>query len=137
MKYMDVLFRAMLVALCLFAVTGFTSCNSDDEPDLVVGYYLSIHSRVRIFSRGGLPPDPKEHMIGKMTIMMKQRINDVYPVRDLEGNDAAVIVACDDVYDMYKESHMQANAECVVVLNRAWMSGIVVKQSKPIKTYRF
>lgn len=137
MKYMDVLFRAMLVALCLFTVTGFTSCNSDDEPDLVVGYYLSVQSRVKIYSRGGLPPAPKEHMIGKMTIQMKERINEVYPVRDLVGNDAAVMMACDDVYDTYKESHMQANAECVVILNRAWMSGIVVKQSKPIKTYRF
>jgi predicted phosphoadenosine phosphosulfate sulfurtransferase len=76
-------------------------------------------------------------MIGNMTLQMKEKIDEVYPVHDMQGNDAAVLMACDEVYDMYQQSGMQNNAMCIATLYRATMSGIIVKKSTPLKTYRF
>ena len=123
--------------LCVFAVPLFTSCTSEDEPETAIGYYLSVEPRTAIYDRGGLPPGAKEYMIGNITLQMKEKISEVYPVHDMQGNDAVVLKVCDEVYDMYKQSGLQSNAECVATLYRAKISGIVVKGSTPLKRYRF
>ena len=127
----------LLTLLCVMSVSMFTSCSSEEEPETSIGYYLSVQPRTAIYQRGGMPPDAKEFLIGNLTLQMKEKIDEVYPVHDMQGNDAAVLVACDEVYDMYKQSGMQANAECIATLYRARMSGIIVKKSYPLKTYRF
>ena len=132
------LLRMLLLSLlCIVSVTVFTSCTSEDEPETSIGYYLAVKPRTAIYQRGALPPGAKEFLIGNLTLQMKEKIHEVYPVQNMKGNDAAVLVACDEVYDMYKQSGQQHNAECVATLYRALMSGTIVKKSIPIKTYRF
>ena len=125
-----------LIAVCsLFCMT---SCDNDDEPKVMtVNYYLSVLSKYPIYRRGGLPPAPKEDMIGKITTQMRTCIEEVYPNPDTLGNDYAVLVRCDELYRQYLESGYKANTECKVVLYRAKMSGTIVRNSKPLKTYFF
>ena len=130
--------RRLLIALFTVSSLCFLgSCTNDDEPEVVINYYLSIQTRTRIYRRGGLPPDPKEDMIGKLTTKMRARIRETYPNPDLEGNDAAVIVACDEIYRQYLETGLRERVECVATLYRARMSNSIVKQSTPIKNYYF
>lgn len=137
-SYNSVSLKLMLLSLlCVMSASLFTSCVGEDEPETSIGYYLSVRPRTAIYQRGGLPPGAKEYMIGNLTLQMKERIDEVYPIQNMEGNDAAVLMACDEVYDMYQQSGMQSNAMCVATLYRARMSGIVVKKSTPLKTYRF
>ena len=141
--------RLLLPLLLIACLLDFTSCKGDDEPESSIGYYLMIQPRVPIKTAGGMPPPPRYKMIGDMTRLMQKGIHEVYPVHDMQGNDGAVITACDSVYrsyaEVYRDSAMVASntlgatfhTDCVVVLYRARMTGIIVRQSWPLKTYRF
>lgn len=126
----------MLVAI--FALCSLGACSNEDEPEITsIDYYLSVQTPYAIYRSGGLPPAPKEDMIGKLTLKMKKRIHEAYPSPDLQGDDAAVLVACDEVYREYLETGFKENTECVATLFRVKMSGTIVKQSTRIKNYYF
>lgn len=140
----------LLVPLLLIAcLLGFISCTGDDEPESSIGYYLMIQTRVPIKTAGSMPPPPKYKLIGDLTRLMQKGIKEVYPKHDMQGNDGAVITACDDVYlsytEIYRDSAMVAtntlgatfHTDCVVVLYRARMTGTIVRASYLLKTYRF
>lgn len=139
----------LLPLLLISCLLGFTSCTGDDEPESSIGYYLMIQSTIPIKTLGGLPPPPKNKLIGDLTRQMQQSINEVYPEHDLQGNDAAVIEACDEVYLAYLETYRNKSAaatntvgngmktDCVATVYRARMSGTIVRQSRALKTYRF
>jgi len=122
---------------CVSVLLPLGSCNSVDEPEQTIDYYLSIESRVVIKSYGGIAPPPKENTIGIAVDRMRSRLRMAYPEPDLKGDDYAVLVACDDVYSEYLQSNFKTNIECVVILYRVRKSGIVVKKSTPIKAYHF
>lgn len=141
--------RLLLPLLLISCLLGFNSCKGDDEPEVAINYYLMVQTKVPIYSAGGLPPPAKNKLIGDITKVMRKNIDEAYPVHDLQGNDAAVIAACDDAYrsytEVYRDSAMVAtntlgatfHTECVVVLYRARMSDMIVRASYPLKTYRF
>lgn len=137
--YFYSLMRRLTMALvCLAALASMASCASDDEPDApCIDYYLIIESRVPIKSAGGIAPPPKGNMIGILTSLMKKRIREVYPVRNLQGDDTDVVIACDEVYREYQEANIQTNCECVAVLYRAQMTGDIVRGSVKLRCYRF
>ncbi len=138
----------LLITSCVLLALG--ACTADEEPETAIGYYITIQSKYPIRALGGMPPMPKEKMIGDITSGMQAAIRKVYPVHDQQGDDYAVIRACDDLYRSYYEAYRDTSAvisntlmggsrasECNVVLYRARMSGIIVRASYPIKTYRF
>lgn len=130
--------RLAIVIIAVFTLCCIGACSSDDEPEITsIDYYLSIQTPYAIYRSGALPPPPKEDMIGKLTLKMKKRIHEAYPERDMQGNDAAVLVACDEVYKEYRETGLKSNTMCVATLYRARMSGMIIKQSTPIKQYSF
>ncbi len=131
--------RLVVVAVAVVAVFSLLSLGScaNDEPDIYIDYYLTIQSKERIFRRGGLPPDPKEDVIGKLITDMRTKIKDVYPVPNMEGNDGAVLVLCDEIYRQYLETGFRDHTECVAILYRARMQGGIIRQSTKIKTYNF
>lgn len=137
--YFYSLMRRLTMALvCLAALASMASCASDDEPDApCIDYYLIIESRVPIKSVGDIAPAPKGNMIGILTSQMKKKIKEVYPVRDMQGDDTGVMVVCDEVYREYQDANIQSNCECVAILYRARMSGDIVRGSVKLKTYRF
>lgn len=134
---------------CVLSMSLIACDSSDDEPT-AIGYYVMIMPKVPIYSMGGIAPPPKEHMIGEITRKMKRGIDEVYPVRNQQGNDVAVMMVCDSLYRCYYETYRGGssvsanglagtggNTDCVVTLYRARMSGYIVRSSTPLKTYRF
>lgn len=125
--------RMMFMLLCLVTVTVFTSCESADEPEVAIDYYLTIESRVPLKNT----ISPRANMMGQITTSMKEAIHEAYPVPNLQGDDVAVLVACDEAYSYYRSAYPGGAqcTECVAKLYRARMQGKVVKQSVAIKTY--
>ena len=129
--------RFFLALMCIGMLAPLASCVSEDEPETSIDYYLQIESRVPIKSMGDIAPAPKGNMIGILTSEMKKKIREVYPVRDMQGADPDVMMACDQIYREYQEANIQTNCECVAVLYRARMSGDIIKKSVKLKSYRF
>lgn len=127
--------RLAIALIASFSICCLCSC-ANDEPEDCVNYYLSVQSRTMIYRRGGLPPAPKADLIGLLSVKMKQAIREAYPTPNLQGDDRAVLVACDEAYRMYSDTGMRSYTVCVLELYRVKMSGNIIKQSTLIKTYR-
>lgn len=133
----------LIVGMLVGVLTGASSCDND-EPDLEVGYYLSIQSQVRLSlyeedESQGTSASPVADVLSTTIIHMREALAKAYPVRNIYGNDARVIAACDDIYMDYKSSYgpSERNIVCVVKLYRARMEDDIVKKSTPLKTYNF
>lgn len=134
--------RMLLAIMAITLASSFLSSCGDDEDMLDVGYYLLVNSED---AYKGSSTDQQQGTIGESTssviyttiTLMNQAISETYPVRDRNGNDAAVIAGCDNVYRSYVESHTTKGGAtvCVIVLYRARMEGTIVKSSTPLKTY--
>jgi len=132
-----------MALLAVIMVMVFSSCGSD-EPDWLVGYYMTINSQVRISlteedESQGTSAQPIADVLSNTIVKMRHALHDAYPVSTTTPNDAAVISACDDIYRQYKAMYGgdERNTVCVVKLYRAAMDGEVVMRSTPLKTYHF
>ena len=125
--------RFLLCAVMLAgALMLATSCGDDEPKEMTINYYMDVEERFLINSTSDLinryynPVD-----------LMEEAIRSVYPKPDTQGNDEAVIAACDksyqNYYDMYtgREDHLT----CTMHLIRAKMEGKIVKHSEMLKTY--
>jgi len=135
------MFIAMLVML--ISSLSLTSCG-DDEPELLIGYYMSIHSQVGLTlspmdESQGTTSSPEADMLSLTIVRMRAALHNVYSRPTVTGNDAAVITACDNIYNEYhaKYAGVERNTVCVVKIYRARMADGIVKESIPLKTYHF
>lgn len=133
----------MLAVALVMPLTFMTSC-SNDEPDMLVGYYMTIDSQVRLSlyeedESQGTSSSPIVDVLSYTLIQMRHALHNAYPQNNTHGNDAKVIAACDGIYKKYKSMYgaEERNTVCIVKLYRASMDGEVVKRSKALKTYRF
>lgn len=138
LRYLPLL---LLLSGCLLMITA--SCGKD-EPDWLVGYYLSINSQVRLTlteedEGQGTMPDKSVDVLSNTVRRMRNALQDAYPVNKRQGDDGAVIMAVDNIYKDYAASYAdkEGHTICVVQLCRAHMDGDVVKESRAIKTYHF
>lgn len=141
----------LLIALvCVYACPFLVSCSSDDDPDMTNEYYLVVEAKDEIiYRRGGLPPEPKMDMIGKITTMMMDTITRITLVHELAGElivhdagvqrsrDAEVITACDELYHYYIESGLKDIVVCKASLYRAKKLDGIIRKSHLLKVYRF
>lgn len=136
--------RGLLLAVALvMPLTFMTSC-SNDEPNMLVGYYMTIDSKVRLSlyeedESQGTSSSPIVDVLSYTLVQMRTALRNAYPQNNTHGNDAKVIAACDGIYKKYKSMYgaEERNTVCIVKLYRASMDGEVVKRSKALKTYRF
>ena len=133
----------MLAVALVMPLTFMTSC-SNDEPDMLVGYYMTIDSKVRLSlyeedESQGTSSSPIVDVLSYTLVQMRTALRNAYPQNNTHGNDAKVIAACDGIYKKYKSMYgaEERNTMCIVKLYRASMDGEVVKRSKALKTYRF
>lgn len=133
----------ILAMLLVLPASTLTSCG-DDEPDLLVGYYLSINSQVRLSlyeddQSQGTSASPVADMLSTTIVKMRHALQIAYPQPNYYGSDSKVIAALDDIFMEYKAMYGggERNAVCIVKLYRARLDGEVVKKSTPLKTYRF
>lgn len=134
---------ALLTLLLFLTALMPTSCGSD-EPEMLVGYYLTIDSQVRLSllendEEQGTSANPDEDVLSNTIVKMKKALQDSYPEATYNGNDAAVIAALDDIYKQYKSmySHLERGTVCTVKLYRAKLDNGIVVNSKSIKVFLF
>lgn len=134
--------RLPLLAL-LFSGLLLVSCGND-EPNWNVGYYLSIESQVQLSlsdddESQGTTPAQAVDVLSNTVRRMRVALKEAYPQDTRTGDDAAVLVACGDIYKDYKLSYAdkEGHIVCVVTLYRAKKDGDVVKESRPLSTYHF
>jgi hypothetical protein len=132
-KYGRGLFAALATA---FFLVFCISC-SNHEPNVYIDYYLTVKSHGGIFRRGGLPIDAASARIGNAVVQMQEKINEVYPDKNMEGNDAAVVAACRQVYYQYYVPDAYSTTMAIATLYRAVVSDGIIRQSKMVTTFTF
>ena len=136
--------RLLLIAVMLvLPLVTLTSCEKD-EPDWLVGYYMTINSQVKLtlteeYETEGSTALPEADVLSNTIVKMRTALLLAYPQKNRYGNDGAVIAALDDIFMEYKSMYhaSEKNAVCIVKLYRASMDGDIVKKSNALKTYRF
>ncbi len=133
----------LLVLLCFGTSLVPTSCGSD-EPNLLVGYYLTIDSQVRLSvyehdEEQGTSADPDADVLSNTIVKMKTALKEAYPEPTGQGDDAAVIAALDNIYRKYKTmySHLEKGTVCTVKLHRAKLDDGIVINSRPMTAFFF
>lgn len=124
--------------LCSFMVVAamltFTSCGDDEPTANVIDYYIEVEEEFLINSSSDLI-DRYYNPIN----MMREAIRTTYPEPNAQGNDEAVIAACEEVYQSYYRIYGSGQYEdhltCTMHLVRAKLEGKIVRQSERIRTY--
>lgn len=123
-----------LLPMCIMLVSVLAGCDKADEPTFTIDYFFMVTCN---------PPDyepvPKSDPAYTVTAVMKDSIRRVYPKATVQGDDGAVIAACDKVYYRYLAEHPEAAQYfyCVARLYRARMRGSIVASYTTIKYYNF
>ena len=134
-KRFSTLWRMLVLSLMLASpLVTLTSCGDDEPKSTVIDYYLSVEES---FLVNGSKEQAERYENPKTRMMAA--IRRVYPTPDVNGNDAAVIAACDQEYadyvDMY--SILSDNLTCVFHLVRATMKDGIIRQNEQLKTYTY
>lgn len=134
----------MLAVLLVGVMAGMVSCGND-EPELKVGYYMSISSSESFMaseddeSQGTMSETPNGNVLYTTISRMKRAMVDAYPTPDTNGADAAVLMACDRIYRNYKTMYgpYERNTVCVVKIMRVGLDEGKVVTSRTLTTYSF
>lgn len=136
--------RLPLLAL-LFSCLMLVVCScSKDEPNWLVGYYMTIQSQVKLSlsdedESQGTSPDKAVDVLSNTVRRMRVAMQEAYPQDTRAGDDVAVLTACGDIYKDYKLSYAdkEGHTVCVIKLYRAKKNGDIVIESTPLTTYHF
>lgn len=129
--------RYLLCSLmAIAAMLTTTSCGDDEPTAKVIDYYIEVEEEFLINSSSDLL-DRYHNPID----MMREAIRATYPEPNAQGNDEAVVAACEEVYQayygMYDNDHYEDHLTCTMHLVRAQLEGKIVRQSERIRTYVF
>ena len=135
---------AWLITAIALIVPSLTACDND-EPDLLIGYYMTIQSQVHLNlsemdESQGTSSQPEADVLSLTIVRMRNALHEVYTHPSTQGNDAVVIAALDYIYNDYHNMYgsIEKNTVCVVKLYRARIDDEgVVKKSTALKSYRF
>ena len=121
---------ALLLILTVTALPQ-TSC-SGDEP-LRAGYFISVGTKS---GKGGFIG--REEKVYIIIGAMQDSIRAVYPKPTKDGDDNAVLVACNNVYRLFRQEHPEYfSGYAMIRLHRGWMKDDVIKSSSVIMTWTF
>ena len=127
-------YRWLMLSLVLVgSAMLFTSCGDDDEPQgTVIDYYLEVEEEFRVDGS----TDLTDRYFSPIT-RMKAAIRKVYPTPNVNGNDEAVLAACDKEFEDYNNMYRgdEKHFTCLFHLIRAVKEGSVVKKSERLSTY--
>ena len=124
----------LLCSILALGAMVMTSCGDDEPSATVIDYYVEVEEEFLINSSSDLIDryyNPRD--------MMREVIRAAYPKPDIQGNDQAVIDACDELYYRYYSmySGREDHLTCKLHLVRARMEGKIVRQSERLRTYVF
>lgn len=135
MKHYSKPWRVLMLALLLAsAVFTFTSCGNDEPKAEVINYYVSVEEELLV--------DGSTLLINRFynpKTRMTEAIRSAYPTPDKNGNDEAVLAACDKEFETYKQMYegLPEHLTCLICVKKATMSGYVVKHEEPLAYYHY
>lgn len=131
-RFSTVLRMLVLSLLLASPLVMFTSCGDDEPKSMVIDYYLNVEEGFLV--NGSMDQTAKYY---NPKNRMYDAIRQAYPTPDAQGNDAAVIAACDREYEEYVGMYtgLGDHITCVFNLVRATKKGDIIKQNETLKTY--
>lgn len=134
----------LVVVVLVGTLAGVASCGGD-EPEYLVGYYLSVNSSEAYKasdedeSQGTMSDTQSGTVLYKTITRMKNALSKAYPTPVIKGDDVAVLTACDKIYRDYKSMYgeYEKNTICVVKIMRVSLEGDIVVGSRTLTTYSF
>lgn len=135
MKHLTKPLRVLLLSLLFVStVLTFNSCGNDEPDADVIDYYVRVDEEFLVDGSTTLVNrfySPRDRM--------REAIRKVYPTPDKNGNDDAVLAACEkefeDYYAMYEG--LPEHFTCLICVVKTHMSGYTVKQSEPLMYYHY
>lgn len=135
MKHLFTHWRELLFSLLLIGtITALTSCGNDEPRPMVIDYYLSVEEEFLV--NGSTSHTDRYY---DPIARMNTAISTAYPFADTQGNDDAVIEACDKEYETYQEFYSggKEHLTCLFHLVRVTMSNGIVRSNETLKTYYY
>ena len=133
MKHLLSHWRGLLFSLMVFGtITTLTSCGNDEPESTVIDYYVSIEKEFLV-NGSTSRTDRFENPITRM----RTAIATAYPTPNTQGDDDAVIAACDKEYETYLSLYTggKDHFTCLFHLVRATKKDGIVKSNETLKTY--
>ena len=127
---------ALMLLLASAMTIGMTSCGNDDEPGATtIDYYIRVDEA---FLVNGY--DRQTSFMNPVT-RMKDAIRKVYPTPNAQGDDEAVIAACDKVYNdyvnLYEGDPRDENLTALLHLKKVNKRDGIIRENEYLKTYQF
>lgn len=122
----------LLAVLVIMSASALVSCGNDEPSPLVVDYYMNVEE-------GFLVDGSTDHTDRYFDPWqrMQDAIRQVYPTPNVDGNDEAVLEACDKEYATFVSLYagQKEHMTCMMHLMKALKRDGVVKQSEKMMTY--
>ena len=125
----------MLLLLSVTVATTLTACGDDEPKTPVVDYYLNVEEAFMV-NGAVVERSPYYNPYDRMRDAMRK----AYPAPNANGDDQAVIYACDEEYRVYNDMYTKDGGDhitCLIHLIRATKQGDIIKQSERLKTYQY
>ena len=121
-----------MLLLVNLMIIGLASCGDDDK-STTIAYYLNVEEEFLVNGS-----DRQINYPNPNTLMM-EAIRNVYPTPNEQGNDEAVIAACDEAYREYVETYTgyHDHITCMAHLVRGTQVGGIIRQNQRLKTYKY
>lgn len=135
MKHQFTHWRGLLFSLMIFAaITTLSSCGSDEPKSSVIDYYLSIEEEFLVDGS----TSHTDRYYSPIT-RMRSAIKSAYPEPDTQGNDDAVIAACDKEFETYQSLYSGGDEHltCLFELVRVTKVNDIVRSSETLKVYQY
>lgn len=135
MKHLLQSWRSLLLAvLFVGTMVTFSSCGDDEPKGSDVVYYLDVEEAFHI--NGSISQTDR---FQSPITRMQEAINKAYPKPTAQGDDAAVIAACDNEYATYVQmySYSQEHFTCVFSLVKGMRENGIIKKSETLKVYSY
>lgn len=135
MKHLFTHWRGLLFSLMVFAaITTLSSCGNDEPKSSVIDYYLRI-DQVFLVDGSTSHVDRYYNPIHRM----RSAISAAYPEPDANGNDEAVIAACDKEFETYQSLYAGGDEHltCLFDLVRVTKVNNIVRSNETLKTYQY
>ena len=126
----------VLSVLLLGMMSSLTSCGNDEPANGLTDYYLEIEEQFLV--NGSTDGTSRyENPVN----LMKDAIQKAYPTKTGEGNDKAVIAACDKAFEdyvaLYEGDLRDENLTALVNLKRVIRRDGIIRESETLKTYQY
>ena len=132
--HFSLLTMLLISTVCLAAMVTFSSCGDDEPNGEVIDYYLSIEEEFLV--DGSI--DHTDRYFNPIA-RMKKAMREAYPTPNAQGDDDAVIAACDKEFETYQSFYTgrSEHLTCLFHLVRVTKNNGIIRHNETLKTYYY